>query len=553
MFAFSFCVAISAVAAAGPDTVIVSPPVFLEAMRPWISHRATQGHTFAFVSNAGSAAQIREAIRREAKLGNVRFVLLVGDAEPSAVNDPLVRARSIPAFMADARVNVRWRSTPELPTDNWYADLDDDGVPDLAVGRIPADTPEELAMIVHRIIQYETAGWPGDWRQRVNFVAGIGGFGPLLDPIVEIATKKFLTDGIPSAYRTTMTYASWRSPFCPNPYEFHDKTVQRFNEGCLFWVYIGHGYPYQLDRVRVPDGSHHILSVADMPRLDNRNGIPIAVFLACYAGAYDQPYDCLAEEMLRSPGGPAAVLAGSRVTMPYAMAVLGSGLLHECFSKRTLTLGEIVLNAKRQLADDTTKCTRRKLLDLLGKAVSPTPNLLKQERLEHILLFNLFGDPLMRMPYPESIELEVADRATAGTFLEVRGTSPVSGTGIVELVFPRDKLRHDPPPRHRYEDSPQVLHGFNIAYQEANNRCWSHRRVAVVDGHLLTALEIPTETRGYCHVRAFLQDDAGRRYALGSRDIQITSPRTASSPVRASVKDSRRAKTATLPAVGVPR
>ena len=141
----------------------------------------------------------------------------------------------------------------------------------------------------------------------MNFVAGIGGFGPLLDPIVELATKKFLTDGIPAEYRTSMTYGSWRSPFCPSPYQFHDETVERFNEGCLFWVYIGHGYPYQLDRVRVPGRSHHILSISDMPKLDNHHGMPIAIFLACYTGAYDQPYDCLAEEMLRAPGGPVAV------------------------------------------------------------------------------------------------------------------------------------------------------------------------------------------------------------------------------------------------------
>ncbi len=176
-------------------------------------------------------------------------------------------------------------------------------------------------------MRYETENLNGSWRQRVNFVAGIGGFGRLLDPIVEMATKKFLTDGIPPEYHTSMTYGNWRSPFCPNPYQFHQEAVNRFNEGCLFWVYIGHGYPYQLDRVRVPGQTHHIFNVTDTPKLENQNGLPIAIFLACYTGAYDQPYDCLAEEMLRAPGGPVAVLAGSRVTMPYAMAVMGSELM----------------------------------------------------------------------------------------------------------------------------------------------------------------------------------------------------------------------------------
>lgn len=537
MFAFPLLLAVGGLAAAGADTVVVSPPAYLDALRPWIAHRAAQGHSFAFVSNQGNASQIRNAIRKQAKQGGLRFVLLVGDAEPSAVSNPAVRARSVPAFMAKAKVNVRWHSTPELPTDNWYADLDEDGVPELAVGRLPVDSSRELARLVDRIIRYETEGWPGPWRQRVNLVAGMGGFGPLLDPIVEMATKKFLTHGIPPTYRTTMTYGSWRSPFCPNPYQFHGKTIQRFSEGCLFWVYMGHGYPYQLDRVRVPGGSHHILSVADMPKLQNHNGIPIAVFLACYAGAYDQPWDCLAEEMLRARGGPVAVLAGSRVTMPYAMAVLGGGLMHECFRDRTKTLGEIVLNAKRQMANNSPQRTRRKLLDLLGKAVSPNPKTLREERREHILLFNLFGDPLTRIPYPQAIELDVARKATAGTFLQVRGKSPFPGTGVVELTCPRDKFREKPPKRHRYEESMTALRNFNLTYQQANDQSWAERRVEVTKKNLLTALEVPLETRGRCHVRAFIEDKTGRRHAIGSTEIQITSPRTARLPVHASVQD----------------
>ena len=139
----------------------------------------------------------------------------------------------------------------------------------------------------------------------------------------------------------------------------------------MFWVYIGHGYPYQLDRVRVPGRTYHILNTQDMSKLDNQHGTPIAIFLACYTGAYDQPYDCLAEEMLRAPGGPVAVLAGSRVTMPYAMAVLGSGLMDEYFRQRPATLGEIVLNAKRQMVKDAPEGTDRKLLDLLGQSDQP--------------------------------------------------------------------------------------------------------------------------------------------------------------------------------------
>ena len=393
------------------------------------------------------------------------------------------------------------------------------------------------ALLVQKIINYESHRARGAWNQRINFVAGIGGFGPLLDPIVEMATKKFLTDGIPPQYETSMTYGSWRSPFCPNPYRFHETVIDRFNEGCLFWVYIGHGYPYQLDRVRVAGRSHHILDSNDMYKLDNHHGTPIAIFLACYTGAYDQPYDCLAEQMLRTPGGPVAVFAGSRVTMPYAMAVMGSGLMDEYFRKHTETLGEVILHAKQKMVDDSPQSTDRKLLDLLAKAISPDPQLLDAERREHILLFNLFGDPLMRLYYPQPVTLQLPHKAMAGTYLEIRGTSPISGTGTVELVCQRDEQRVDLPPRHRYENTAAQLQQFNATYLAANNKCWSTRRVSVTADKFLTALKIPLEAHGSCHIRMFVEDETGQVYALGSSEIDITAPKTASLPVHASLED----------------
>ncbi len=66
------------------------------------------------------------------------------------------------------------------------------------------------------------------------------------------------------------------------------------------------------------------LNVNDCGKLRVSSGAaPIAIMLACYTAAFDQPQDCLAEQMLKAEGGPVAVYGGSRVTMPYAMSVMG--------------------------------------------------------------------------------------------------------------------------------------------------------------------------------------------------------------------------------------
>ncbi|MBW3599549.1 MAG: peptidase C25, partial [Planctomycetes bacterium] len=347
--AIAFFLTCLSLSAPTPDTVVVCPAEFRAALQPWVEHRASQGHEVAVVSNEGTAEDVQRRISEVAGRGAVRYVVLIGDAEPTAILDDAARLRSTPTHFVDAKVNVLWGSEPEIAADNLYGDFDGDDVPDAAVGRLPVDSAEELTAAVQKIIAYETAASLGPWRRQVNFVAGVGGFGSMVDSVLESCTKRFLTEGIPTAYRTTVTYGSWRSPLCPDPRRFQHAALNRFNEGCLFWVYIGHGQRQGLDTVNTPAGRYPILSAADAIQLRAEQAPPIAVFLACYTGAFDGGRDCLAEEMLRSPGGPVAVLAGSRVTMPYAMAVLGANLMDEVFERRRPTIGESLLHAKRRL------------------------------------------------------------------------------------------------------------------------------------------------------------------------------------------------------------
>src|SRR5581483_759475 len=137
--------------------------------------------------------------------------------------------------------------------------------------------------------------------------------GALVDMAVESVAKSILCDQIPAAYCTSMTYASWRSPYCPDPATFGQTTLDRLNEGCLFWIYMGHSQRQFVDFMRVPHTHYPILTSRDVPRLQATDGATIAIFLSCYTGAFDSD-DCLAEQMLRSEGGPVAVLGGSRVT-----------------------------------------------------------------------------------------------------------------------------------------------------------------------------------------------------------------------------------------------
>ncbi len=332
------------------DTVVVCPAEFRQALAPWLAHRQGQGRRIAIVSNLKSPQELRAEIRRLARGSALHYLVLVGDADPAMTSDQSVRRLSVPTHHSRAVINVRYGSTSEIATDNWYADLDDDRTPELAVGRIPSDSAEELAAMVRKILAYENSRDFGAWRRQVNFVAGLGGFGPVADAVMEAAAKSLIREGVPAAYSTSMTYGSWQSPYCPDPRRFQQVTVERLNEGSLFWVYMGHGRQRAVDDVMVPGATYPILSCDEACQLACRRGAPIACLLACYSGAYDQPSDCLAEDLLRCPGGPVAVLCGSRVTMPYAMSVMGSELLRACFVEQAASLGDAPLDG--QAAND---------------------------------------------------------------------------------------------------------------------------------------------------------------------------------------------------------
>jgi hypothetical protein len=269
----------------------------------------------------------------------------------------------------------------------------------------------------------------------------------------------------------------------------------------------------------VPGGQHHILGSDDVDKLRAARGAPIVLFLACYTGAYDLAEDCLAEEILRARGGPVAVLCGSRVTMPYAMSVLGIGLLKECFRERRETIGEVLLYAKRNMVFAPRDDQRSRQLDALAATLNPDSTDLAEERLEHLDLFNLLGDPLLRLRHLQEAKVEAVPTAVAGEPLTVRGTSPFDGEALVELVVRRDRLTFRPPGRVEYSDSPESVAEFQETYEKANDPRLASRRVKVERGRFETELDVPGGAWGECHVRVFVQGRA--ECAAGAADVTV--------------------------------
>ena len=434
--------------------IVVRPAAWANALTEWKAYRAAQGHRVfevdaelgqtavqaAIARLSSEAAARRKSNPRESAVG---YVLLIGDGNREPATRPV-----LPAWYRQSTAMVKLGGDQELATDNPYADIDGDERPDLAVGRIPADSAEAARQFLGRTIAYEQQQNFGLWRRDVRVVAGVGGFGALADSVIEMTTSRFLTDRVPQWANVAMTYASPNSPYCPDPWRFSDATVDQLNAGSMFWVYVGHGHVKHLDFLRVDRDFLGIFNDAQVSSVRTGDRSPIAVFLACYTGAFDAREDCLSEQLVMSRQGPVAALAATRVTGPYGLASLASGMLDQCYVQRVGSLGDVVLRAKQDMLRPTVQSPdlspglspplskssapsagagdspvaprdmQMQMITVIASALSPTGHDLLAERQEHVWQMNLLGDPMLRLHHPAPLEVV----ATAGLTPAIRGT-----------------------------------------------------------------------------------------------------------------------------------
>jgi hypothetical protein len=359
---------------------------------------------------------LKATIRRANDAGLLKYVVIIGD-EPS-MRDPVDEALRlrVPTNYVPAKVNTRWGPEKEIASDTPYADLDGDGTPDVSVGRIPVHSAEQLAGVLRKIIRYEQQNDHGSWEKCLSIVSGTGGFGAVADAMVEAAGRQVIQRTVPRDYDVRHIFAATNTDRAQES-DFVARARRELNGGSLAWIYVGHGLPTELVYAASADGVKSVLSTRDVPGLHCGPHNPLAVLVACYAGAMDAPQGCLGEELVLSEDGPVAVIAATRVTMPYGNTVMGCELLRACFQDRPEALGDVLRLAQRRVLappdkNQPAKDQLRAALDGMAEMLSPPPVDLAGERREHVLMYQLIGDPLTRLHRPVA---EVAKGEAATT------------------------------------------------------------------------------------------------------------------------------------------
>jgi hypothetical protein len=131
----------------------------------------------------------------------------------------------------------------EVPVDMRYGDLDGDGLPDVSVGRLAANSLDDANIIVDKIVSYDETVRSADWQRRALFIADnndpAGNFPALSDEIV--------TGYLPSDLAVTRAYLPGQIPAHPATEEQIVATKKvisdTLQQGVWLVQYTGHGAP----------------------------------------------------------------------------------------------------------------------------------------------------------------------------------------------------------------------------------------------------------------------------------------------------------------------
>jgi hypothetical protein len=313
------------------DYLIIAPRDFFDSLQPLAALRQSEGLSVALIAieeiydefsfGEKSPFAVRDflALMKASRKKGPRFVLLAGDASYDPKNylgagdNDLVPTRLIET------------EAMETASDDWFSDFDNDGIADIATGRLPARTAAEAARLVRKIIAYEGAGQS----KEVLLVADRSDGFDFETPNQMLAARVPTSLRVIQINRDRLTDA-----------EATQSLIDDLHHRQLIVNYAGHG--------SANGWRAGLLSSDAAAALDNPH-LPLFVMMTCLNGYFADPsMDALAESLLKAErGGAIAAWASSGILPPTEQAVLNEELYRQLFDPaQTLTLGEAVRRAK---------------------------------------------------------------------------------------------------------------------------------------------------------------------------------------------------------------
>jgi len=258
-----------------------------------------------------------------------RYVLLVGEGSYDYKDNKGNGDCIVPSVVVAASERL-------YGCDNPLADTDTNGAPNIAIGRLPVMTTNELAGIIDKIVAYENGGI---WKNRVLMLADVQDLEHSLDFHGDSDDVGSL---ISTNYSSTNIYAE--AGQAPNA---RSRMLAELNRGVAFMNYLGHATQSQLG------ANPGLLRQSDLASLTNET-MPAAMFtLTCLFGRYAVPgADYMTEElMVKEDGGAVATWAPAPLCYESMNKSLEEKLFTRIFTEEEERLGDAVRISLNQYND----------------------------------------------------------------------------------------------------------------------------------------------------------------------------------------------------------
>ncbi|MBM3313497.1 hypothetical protein FJY70_02760, partial [candidate division WOR-3 bacterium] len=271
------------------------------------------------------------------------YGLLAGDATCDYKGILGRRAPGVPTYEYGFGLNPDAYDRSALAFDAWYADFDGEGTsPDMILGRFTCRSAPELRQFVDKVMAYENQP-AGIWNKRYLLLADDEFFGEAdstsnrrWDPIGfgHIAYCEATSQLAENQLDLVKVYLTeWPYVGVKNKPGAHAEFMRQMNLGGVVLVFFGHGAGFDLTH-------ESVLNITQVPQIDNRRRSPFCYFGSCSVGRFDDTqFECIAEELVRQPGGAIASVGATKATQASSNAVFARNLLTPLFTQPESTIG----------------------------------------------------------------------------------------------------------------------------------------------------------------------------------------------------------------------
>lgn len=319
--------------------LVITHKDFLNQANTWANYRQAQGMNAKVVDiqdiydeytyGAQNTDGIRNFLQKAKNDWQTQYVLLLGDAHYDLKN---YEGNGYNNFVPTKFVDTVYMETG---SDEALADFNDDGLAEIAVGRIAARTPEMVTHAFNKMTTFEAEA-VSEWLNRgALFISD--------QPVGYdfAALSERLRQQLPSNMSAAMITRG-----VPSHAESRTQMLASMNAGKYIVNYSGHG-SVSFWAISSPVFFNQNDSLA----LTNGNNLSFYTMLTCLNGYFLGDSESLAEALIRAPnGGAAAAWTSTGKTTPDVQEIMATRFFSQVSAGNMPRIGDLIKDAKNTVS-----------------------------------------------------------------------------------------------------------------------------------------------------------------------------------------------------------